>query len=759
MVQLNNQEYPKSIVSFQSALRTSPDDYNCWVGLGESYHSSGRYIAATKAFEHAEQLQSKTKTSKDDSWFSRYMLANVKRELGEYDDAIAGYQEVLSSRPEETGVSIALLQCLVEAAWRGIELGFFGRAAQRAIEAITVAKELVKARSDAFNLWKAVGDACSIFASVQAYSVKLPIQDVRSVLEHDIDRGIFNILAEVDGIDQSSIDTLSKKDGNGIATFLVSCMQAAILAQKRAIHACANDVHARAVAWYNLGWTEYQAHTCGIAVLREHSKQKPLRYLKAAVQCFKRAIESEAGNAEFWNSLGIVTNALNPKVSQHSFVRSLYLNEKNARVWTNLGALYLIQNDVQLANEAFTRAQSQDPDHAQAWLGQGMLAGQVKDVNEARNLFTHAFEIADSSSVLIKQQYALSTFDHFISSPPSKNTTDILQPLFALQQLRSEIPNNLALQHLSSLFSERVGVTDVAASSLESICTILETEYETSESAETLLHFAQAKADLARAQFAECASEESEHAPDAAAENAETALNLSAEEESKEHQKLRLSAHMTAGLVYYYQHNMDRAMDMFKTALNETDGNPDIVCLLSQVLWAKGGESERDVAREQLLDCIEKHPGHVGATTLLGAIAVIDDDQDTLDAVTCDLENLQTQGSLTTQERHKVGQLLTSIATLFPGEQGTEAAEMSLATSAVMLAPSKPHGWSQLAALTDEEWPAEIAVKTAVKAVPPAGTLEAQDLCKAYTGTGRLDDAQRGIMVAPWRKEGWEAFV
>lgn len=36
VVQLNNQEYAKSIVSFQSALRTAPANYYCWVGLGES---------------------------------------------------------------------------------------------------------------------------------------------------------------------------------------------------------------------------------------------------------------------------------------------------------------------------------------------------------------------------------------------------------------------------------------------------------------------------------------------------------------------------------------------------------------------------------------------------------------------------------------------------------------------------------------------------------------------------------------------------
>lgn len=755
VVQLNKQEYSKSIVSFQAALRMSPSDYNCWVGLGESYHNSGRYIAATKAFEYAEQLQKDANLSNEDSWFARYMLANVKRELGEYDNAMARYREVLSSKPAEYGTSIALLQCLVEAAWHGIGLGFFGRAATSAGEAIRLAKDIVKTRNNAFNLWKATGDACSIFTSVQAYSSMIPIKELKFLLTYDVDTAIFDILGEIDGIDHKVPDALSGEAGTGTPDVLVSCIQAAILAHKRAIHACANNTHAKAVAWYNLGWTEHRAHTCGIAELRQTSKSKPLRFLKAAVHCFKKAIELEAGNAEYWNSLGIVTSILNPRVSQHSFVRSLHLNEKNARVWTNLGALYILQGDVQLANEALTRAQSADPDYAEAWLGQGILANTMAETNEARSLFTHAFEIADSSSNLIEQQYVLSAFDHLVLLPHSDTTTDILQPLFALQQLRSKSPGQLAFQHLSSMFQERVSDVSSAASSLESICTTLETEYESSESPNSLLHFAQAKADLARSQLALSAFTD-------AAENAETALSLSTEEEgqdpSKAHRQLRLSAHMTAGLAYYYQSSMDDSMSMFKTALVETDGNPSIICLLSQVLWAKGGADERAIAREQLLDCIDKHPDHFGATTLLGAIAVLDDDTETVEAVTADLERLQAKPSLAPQDQEKVTQLLAGIVALFPGELVRDEAELTQATKTVMLRPWKPQGWGELARVTEDGFPAEAAIQTAVRNVPPHGTLDAEGVCRAFAGTGRVGDAQRAVMIAPWMKEGWEAF-
>ena len=753
VVQLNDQEYPKSIVSFQSALRSSPENYHCWVGLGESYHNSGRYIAATKAFEHAQKLEeTSTNGSIKDNWFLKYMLANVKRELGQYDHAIAGYQEVLALRPAEFGVSIALLQSLVEGAWHSIELGFFGRAADAAGEALNVAQSIAKEHHEAFNLWKAVGDACSIFTYASAYASRLPTQVLVSLLEADIDPQVYDILTEVDGISGKTLQILIQPDQQRSAPLELST-KAAILAQKRAIHASSDDIHARAVAWYNLGWTEHRAHICSHDERRTETKKKHLKYLKASVMAFKRAIELEAGNAEFWNSLGVVTTELNPKVSQHSFVRSLHLNEKNARVWTNLGTLYLIQNDVQLANDAFTRAQSSDPDYAQAWLGQGLLALQIGDVNEARNLFTHAFEIADSSSPLIKRQFAISTFDHLVSSP-SGSTTSAIQPLFALHQLRSQVYADFAFQHLSSLFAERVGDFGDAAATLNLVASNLEAEYETSESELLLMRFALAKADLSRAQLAEREFE-------ATAENAETALNLSEEEDvkSEARQKVRLSAHMTAGLAYYHQGRMDQAISMFRSALEETQGSPDIVCLLAQVLWAKGGNEERNVAREQLFDCIENHPGHPGAIILLGVIAVLDDDEDTVEAVTADLEGLRTRDSLTAQEKSKVAQLLTTIASLFPGEEEQDASEISQAATATMLAPSQPYGWSQLAGLAEESYPAEMAVLTAKKAAPPRGNLDANDLAKAYAETQRLDDAQRAVMVAPWTVQGWECLA
>ena len=749
--QLNNQDYPRSIVSFQSALRTSPNDYHCWVGLGEGYHNSGRYVAATKAFEQAEKLDAEGGVQQSDgSWFSKYMLANVRRELGDYEEAVIDYESVLASKPDEFGVCIALLQTHVESAWRCIELGLFGKAADNSVKAILVAKDIVQHRPKAFNLWKAVGDACTIFFWSEAYVDVLPLKDVCLIFQVGAEPETYERLSQIDGISSDSLKSLASSDPS-----VTVSLQAGILAHKRAIHCSSHDQHAQSVAWYNLGWTEYRASTYVTSAAKKTSQ-----YLRASVQCFKRAIELEAGNPEFWNSLGVVTTKLNPKVAQHAFVRSLHLNDKSARTWTNLGTLYFLQNDTELANEAFNRGQSADPDYAHAWLGQGILALLLGDGKEARNLFTHAFEIADSSSFIAKRLYASSIFDSILSSQGTTlEATNLLQPLFALHQLKSQTRTDFVYQHLSALFAERIGDHVEPIEALTSVCSHVESEYESSESPIALAHFAQAKADLARAQLASGDFS-------GAAENAEIALDLSADDTSgtpdpTARRKYRLSAHLTSGLAYNYAREMDQAISMFRTALEESEGSPDIVCVLAQVLWAKGGEQERIVAREQLFDCIANYPTHAGAITLLAVIAILDDDRETLEAVLEDLHNLRTRSDVDAQQQLRIGNLLAVMANLSSTNQDSGVAEMAEAVSTIMLSPGQPHGWSQLAGLAgpEEVYPSDMTLLTALAAVPPKGTLEAEELSRAYAGAGRPADGQRAVMITPWLSRGWEVLA
>ncbi|KAI0870429.1 tetratricopeptide [Hypoxylon argillaceum] len=752
VAELNKQDYTKAIVSFQHALRISPNDYHSWVGLGESYYSSGRYIAATKAIQNAQGLELAMGIKDSDTWFTKYMLANVKRELGEFDDAVDLYHNVITQRPNEEGVGIALMQTMVENAFDCIDKGLFGKSVELATKMLAFSTSVPEPITQTFNFWKTVGDACAVFSQVQGHANDIPIDDICEILSRGADsETAYAILHDVDGVDTGVVFAKGKfPEDEELGVDITRSLHATILAHKRAIYLTAQDVHAQAVAYYNLGWAENQAHLCLPSSLRLQSS----KYQKAAVRCFKRAIELEAGNPDFWNSLGVVTSEINPSVAQHAFVRALFLNERSPHAWTNLGTLALLQNDLQLANEAFTRAQSNDPDYAHAWVGQGFVALLYGDPREARGLFTHAMDISEASSLITRRQYPISVFDHILTTPTQANITTLIQPLFALAQLKRLSSQDLAYQHLWALFQERTDDNPSAISTLESACDQLETSYEATESADSLARFALGKTDLARSYLASGNNT-------AAIECGELALELSSDDSAKEltaeqRRRARLSAHLTVGLAHYFDGRPDDAVSFFESALEESGNDPNAVCLLAQVLWATGTEDARERARTILFEVIENDTSHIQSVVLLGIVALLDSDDESLEAVVSELHTLRTSDKVTYTEHSQIGEVFRAVAAL--DVKGTEEDVLTQIQNDVMLYPHLPYGWSRLAEASGEEYPADMALHVALKSIPPKGELGAVDLANAYAGTGSAADAQAAILIAPWARSGWESL-
>ena len=672
------------------------------------------------------------------------MLANVQKEMGAYDDAINAYESVLKIKEDEYGVLIAMLQSRAENAWAKIAQGMFGEAGKLASKAILVAHKIAQQRSDIFNLWKAVGDACSALGHSKIFASDVDLVTLSALLQVRLGDDL-NVLSDVD---KASLDFLTSEDTVDAESKADKCLIAAVLAYKRGVYASSSDIHAQAVSWYNLGWAEHRVYISGGQSLRSRGK-KPQRFLRAAMKCFKRAIELEASNADFWNALGVVTMWTSPRIAQHSFVRSLHLNENSARTWTNLGSLYFINNDNDLAYDAFTRGQSTDPEYPEAWVGQGLLSILEGKLDIARGYFLHAFEIADSTLRSTKRRYATSAFDHLIHSAGSA-AVDYLQPLFAIHQLHELSPSNTAVSHLMALYAERVADYDNGSNALEEVCEAMEAEYEKSESNDSLARFAQAKADLARVNLAQ-------HDSEAAAENAETALDLSSDGNlgaayTDARTKWRLSAHITAGLAHSHLKAVDQSIKSFQNALEESPGNPDVICMLAQVLWAKGGQEEKQAARSQLFDCVSNNEGHVEAICLLAVIGLADADVDVIEAVEDDLKALLTRDSTSDTDRIRVGSVLNAILSHRRRETGdADVAVIGDAARSVMLSPGQVQGWMELAQTGESGYAAEMAKQNALRQMPPNGSLEAGDVADVYRITGLMDDAVQAKMLAPWK--------
>ena len=753
VVQMSRSLYSLSIVSFQHALRISPNNYHCWVGLGESYHNSGRHIAASRAFLKAESIDHGLPV--DEAWFAQYMLANVQRELGNYDEAVKAYEGVLANKPGELGVLLSLLQTLVEFGSARIQQGHFGHAAELATKAVETATNIVKDKTNIFNLWKAVGDACFVLSAAKAYTDAAIITKIKHLLSTDASSDVFNILYDTD---QVSIDDIGQAADSttDLGDDLLHC---AVLGHKRGVDASSSDMHAQAVSWYNLGWAEHEAY---ISAASQKGK-RPRQLLRGAIRCFKHAIELEAGNSDFWNALGVATLTLNPKVSQHSFIRSLHLNDHSARAWTNLGVLYLSNSEHELANQAFTNAQSTDPEYAAAWIGQGLLATLYGKQKEASGLFTHAFEIADSSSLPAKRHYSVSAFDHLLVSLSAASDVNMLiQPLFALRQLQAQSPNDVITKHFLSLFAERVHEYSTAEANLSTVLEDAETRYEQSESNESLVRFAQAKADYARQLLAQGQYSE-------AVASAQFALDVTEDDTlgpayRTTRNKWRLSAQVTAGLAHSFLKQMSESIKCLQSAAETSKSltndklDPNVTVLLAQVLWASGTAKEKEAARTQLFECIEDTPDHVGAATLLAVVAVLDDDAETLQVAADDLRSLRSKSTTGVVDKLHIAKVLAAVLLLKSSAGASEEEVRSDALGGIMLNPEQPQGWLELAQVSGggaedgDSYASEMAVKNALRQIPPGGRLTSEDLARTYEVTGRDEDLKKAGMLAPWLK-------
>ncbi|CAF2929652.1 unnamed protein product [Rotaria sp. Silwood2] len=103
--------------------------------------------------------------------------------------------------------------------------------------------------------------------------------------------------------------------------------------------------------------------------------------------------------------------------AQHCFFKSLQL-QRTATVYTNLGFLYYRHDNIQLANNAFSKAQQTDPMYSLAWIGQALIAEKI-DYNESIDLYRHCVDLSNHSQGLYGYGKAIA---HLLIKPTNKSS-------------------------------------------------------------------------------------------------------------------------------------------------------------------------------------------------------------------------------------------------------------------------------------------------------------------------------------------------
>jgi len=284
-------------------LRSQPADVHAWIGLGEAYANSGRHSAALKSFARAETLN-------PGNWYAKYILGNVQKDVLDYDKACDTFRDILVEHPDEFSVSLSLAQTLLTWAYSCFRIGEFSKSVDIAIEGVLVAKDLVEGKEELSEAWKLIGDASYLASLVQ-------VDGSRRLSELATD--ILGLGDEPDAVSEDE-ETIIDGDEKSVST-KEQLLRCNVAAMEKMVALTEGDRLAHSAAYFNLGLAKHRLN------LAQPLESTPTS-VRPILECFKKAIQSEPRNFEYWNALGVVTSRHFPSVAEKAFSRSLQINER-----------------------------------------------------------------------------------------------------------------------------------------------------------------------------------------------------------------------------------------------------------------------------------------------------------------------------------------------------------------------------------------------------------------------------------------------
>lgn len=350
LYQVKHDSANSAVTSFQAALRGDPKDNHVWECLAEAYYHRGSYTAALKAFTKASELD-------QDSIYCLYHIAAIKQTLGMFTEAIDEYKLILSRDPEYVPALKGIGETYILLANHHLELFFNGKARDNCQEALNYLTRAATHRPDLSCLWKFMGDACTIIHHMAKETFRMEVP--KKLLE--------------------------KSDQESTVLSMIQTLELGARCYGRALKIlpeCAS-------LWHDLGFNLFhQSQNCPSEAMTTVAGK--------SINSLKKALSLDSSNHLHWNALGVVASskgAYNPTLAQHCFIQSIKAEASNHIAWTNLATLYLTNDNIHLAHEAFKMAQRLEPTYVAAWIGQALIAETVGD-EDAMDLFRHTTELA-----------------------------------------------------------------------------------------------------------------------------------------------------------------------------------------------------------------------------------------------------------------------------------------------------------------------------------------------------------------------------
>ncbi|KAG6854057.1 hypothetical protein C0991_011035 [Blastosporella zonata] len=738
-------------LAFQIALRAEPEDAPSWVRLGEAYSKAGRHVAAVKALERAQELDS-------NDWVCPYLIGNVKHQMGNYQDAIHAFESILVNRPSDVGVLVSLGQAYLDQGRSESSEGFQARAEQSFSMCISVGLKTIEASAGFRSVvWKTIGDAIFALSTRPTYTEEATVRDAL--------KGVVALLpAENHHLSGIVPPAALPEDDTPLSGLKVLEIALAAYGYRTSL---SESTTTSGSIWFDLG----------IALHSWVIKSSAAPSAQARIIAFlTQGLREDPGNSLYWMGLGDAYFLSNAKSAQHAYIKAIEFDSKNVTAWSSLGLLYLHHDDTELANEALYRAQTLDPDYAVAWIGQALVATRNGHNIEAAAMFEHAIGLAPNVPEG-DLEFASRSFHKYRSLSQNGSMMDMLLPaFFALGRYCGRRPDDATGLHLYALVCEGLGHLETAEIQLMRTITILEAAYEISEDPVVERQFTIANSNLARIRLGLRDFE-------GAAQSFESALGLLPDDEKAETKILRAQALFGSGLASFLQGDLEGALANFEAALESSGDDKmlrgQVTVLLAQTMWATQNDEFKESSKALLLEWVFRadsamyadRPAHIHsiaadpenltAINALAGMGVLTDDESLVDAALSELLALPIEQRHELDPGRNVDHLLTQYHL---GQQDTQKA-VSVAQGALFAEPSRSEARASLATLMLQQEKLDSALAllagskgSSISDLPTLLSLRA--IARSRNDTqAAMREAQRAVMLVPSDAGSWQALA
>eukprot|EP00045_Choanoeca_perplexa_P018024 m.274639 g.274639 ORF g.274639 m.274639 type:complete len:1569 (+) comp17691_c0_seq2:37-4743(+) len=342
LLALREMDASAAIAALQKALRNARNNAQVWHCLGQAYLQRGSYASALKALGRSIELQPALVEAQS-------LYAQVQRQLGQLSEAINTYQACLVVQEHYPPAVEGLLLSRLDATREALGSGLQGPAADHIAQGVELFLAHVARCGGYVCIWKHVGD-------------------------------LLNATFHLDAAHSASMQAT-------MARLCCFCgLDASTVLADITVHVYAEHVRRAqsSGAWYDLALAQYRqaVHQADGAI-----------GLQAALQGVQQSLHLDSTSVESWELLGAIATELKHfDLALRSFARCASLSPNEGAPWVDMGVVYLLQDNINAANKAFSHAQALDPGLARAWIGQAMVATTMAS-REALDLLRHAFEL------------------------------------------------------------------------------------------------------------------------------------------------------------------------------------------------------------------------------------------------------------------------------------------------------------------------------------------------------------------------------